>query len=94
MRSIVLALCCRSERSQAMLRHTASRFSLSAIQMAGCLLSCMALWHAATAFGRTPLAEQIHAEAHYVAATGYMERSVAEARKAALRKDLGKKGMI
>jgi hypothetical protein len=42
---------------------------------------CIVAWCAAPAFGGTALSAQINAEAHYVAAYGYMVRSVAEARK-------------
>ncbi len=46
----------------------------------GAFLSMVA-WPAAPAWATTALSDQIHAEAHYVAAFGYMARSVAEARK-------------
>jgi hypothetical protein len=45
------------------------------------MLACIVAWAAEPSFGRTPLSDQINAEARYVAACGYMARSVAEARK-------------
>ena len=64
-----------------MSRHIPSRFSSSALRWAVGLLSCVASWQAVAAFGRTPLSDQINAEARFVVASGYMVRSVAEARK-------------
>jgi len=62
-------------------RHIPSRFSSPALRWAVGLLSCVASWQAVAAFGRTPLSDQINAEARFVVASGYMVRSVAEARK-------------
>ena len=57
-------------------------FSCSAqLKLIGGVMLCVVAWPVAPTFGRTPLSDQINAEAHYVAACGHMARSVAEARK-------------
>jgi hypothetical protein len=62
-------------------RHIARRLSSLGIQVATAALSCLLFLHTAAVSGQqTPLSAQINAEARYVAATGYMARSVAEAR--------------
>ena len=61
--------------------HCGHRFSPWWLQLTGGVLLCIVAWPTAPAFGRTPFSDAINAEAHYVAACGYMARSVAEARK-------------